>query len=569
MAKGYFVTTISPNLGRTPEGFLVAKDCVIARTGFQTYKVRDLNQQVAEDLGIDTSNPDADIDLYRPASEVFDPKTMASYEGKPVVDDHPAGREFVNPDNYRELACGHIQNIRKGWEPLESGEWPLIGDLVITTEPLISSVEDGVKRELSCGYDFNIARDGEKILQVAMVGNHVAVVPKGRAGAEARINDSADVAEQPVVRQDRAEPLSPEPTITRAAIPATSPKPIHSKEKKVAAKTLLTRIFGEGFKIYAKDADPEDVAKVAEEYAKDQLAKDTGEQDDVSPGFSEKGTDRRARDRKAADRRGRDEFPPKEEEEERADDRRSDDRADDRRAADRRTGDRRTGDRRAGDRRVGDRPVADQAANDRRARLHDTLDCIIDECMDRGTRDAEPEPEPEPELVRDRRASDTDLAELQDLLGQYYDEEQTEPEHQGDEGVPPELLEAGAQDRRNGDSSELIEADDSEIGDEEEEEEPARAADSLRDLNMMRRAIRRSGDQRAIDAFNAQIRRITRTSRPSTGSYGNFARSAAARDENNIRESLHRGARGFTTPQEVDAIYARYRGKNPKEVNVA
>jgi hypothetical protein len=190
MALAYYATLLSPGIAETPEeGFIVARDVVIGRTGFQTYRIGDLPRGAARQFGVDVTNPEAPIDLYRPAEEVFSRETLASFEGKPLCDSHPYDG-FVNATNFRQYARGHIQNIRKGDEALEDGEWPLIADLVITDADLITKVKGNVARELSCGYSYSLRREGEKIMQVDIRGNHVAIVSKGRAGSEARINDN-------------------------------------------------------------------------------------------------------------------------------------------------------------------------------------------------------------------------------------------------------------------------------------------------------------------------------------------------------------------------------------------
>jgi hypothetical protein len=48
-----------------------------------------------------------------------------------------------------------------------------------------------VERQLSCGYNYHLAWDGQRLSQAGITGSHVAVVAKGRAGEAARINDEA------------------------------------------------------------------------------------------------------------------------------------------------------------------------------------------------------------------------------------------------------------------------------------------------------------------------------------------------------------------------------------------
>lgn len=285
----YFTIQISDHLEVTePEGFLIARDCTIARTGWQQYKVADLPQDSAEMMGIDTSRGGDLIDLYRPPEEVFHPDTLASFEGKPITDNHPPG--FVTPENFTEFARGHIQNVRKGSEPLDSGDWPMIADVHINAEPLLSKVRNKVVRELSCGYDYSIRKDGDKILQVDITGNHVAVVPRGRAGSEARIYDAAPDA-------------GAEATSTLTA-PTTIVPPKEKQPVKVTLRTLL----GLGFKEFAKDAEPEALAEAAAVMGQTQqtttggrvAARDNEEEHEQT----EHADDRRsASDRAAADKR--------------------------------------------------------------------------------------------------------------------------------------------------------------------------------------------------------------------------------------------------------------------------
>jgi hypothetical protein len=202
MATTYFATSISEHLARTPERYLLARGCTLGRTGFQRYQVRDLPQERAAELNVDLSDGNAYIDLYRPPEEVFAPATIASAEGKDICLSHPPG--FVDPDNFRQYSCGHVQNVHKGSEPLESGEMPLVGDLLIKDAQLIAAVEGGL-RSLSLGYDYFLQREGDKLLQTNIVINHCAVVDKGRAGPEARINDAAIDAPAPEASPDYAE----------------------------------------------------------------------------------------------------------------------------------------------------------------------------------------------------------------------------------------------------------------------------------------------------------------------------------------------------------------------------
>ena len=164
---------------KTPEGYLICLGVPIARTGKQKY--------LSGELGIEDSAPDKTYDVLRVEDEVFSPATVASFEGKPVTDDHPM--ESVDTGNVQAYSCGHAQNVRRG---TGSDSDLLIADLFITDKKLIEDIQNG-RREVSCGYDCEYAQDDDgKIYQRAIRGNHVAVVSAGRAGHRVAIKDSAE-----------------------------------------------------------------------------------------------------------------------------------------------------------------------------------------------------------------------------------------------------------------------------------------------------------------------------------------------------------------------------------------
>ena len=172
----YYGDKISERIAKTPEGFLICQDVPISRTGYQEY--------LASELMDNPVNKHKIIPVYRPAKEVFDPRSLASFEGKPVTNEHPD--EDVTPENYQRYSCGHVQNVHVG-----NGEDAnkVLADLYITDPTLIRLIEDG-KREISCGYYAEEHKDDTgKLCQVKIRGNHVAVVRNGRAGKTVCIRD--------------------------------------------------------------------------------------------------------------------------------------------------------------------------------------------------------------------------------------------------------------------------------------------------------------------------------------------------------------------------------------------
>lgn len=189
--RAFYATEISEHISQTPEGFLVCRSIPIARDGVQIYK--------AAELGI-PGIPDADkIKVLRPSQEVFSDATIASFEGKPFVSPHPP--TFITAENISGYQKGHIQNVREG-SPLPNGTRILVADVVVTDATLISQILAKTMRELSCGYDCTyepVSDEYDPAVQFAQKnirGNHLALVPTGRAGESIRILDSqTDVKE--------------------------------------------------------------------------------------------------------------------------------------------------------------------------------------------------------------------------------------------------------------------------------------------------------------------------------------------------------------------------------------
>ncbi|EPT4022348.1 DUF2213 domain-containing protein [Enterobacter roggenkampii] len=180
--KYFFDTRIGETRYRLADGSLLCKDVPIARTGTQIYAAEDLPKLKPDGFGR--------IVVTRSDKNVFDPATLASFEGMSITVLHPEDEDgnvrLVNPSNWKELAVGHIQNVRRG-----TGNQSdlMIADLIIKDEWAIQLIEEGL-REVSCGYDAEYEQTAPgKAEQVEITGNHVAFVPKGRAGIRCAIGD--------------------------------------------------------------------------------------------------------------------------------------------------------------------------------------------------------------------------------------------------------------------------------------------------------------------------------------------------------------------------------------------
>lgn len=151
----------------TPEGFLIDHP-IVTSVGVFEY-----------------TNPDGSIrrELRLPEN-VFDEKSLATYEGKPVIITHDAGR--VDKDNVTEEIVGTI--LSKG-EP--DGD-DVRAKIIIHD---IDAVKKSGLRELSLGYDLVLDEtpgewNGQKYdaIQTEIVINHLAIVREARAGEQARLN---------------------------------------------------------------------------------------------------------------------------------------------------------------------------------------------------------------------------------------------------------------------------------------------------------------------------------------------------------------------------------------------
>jgi hypothetical protein len=179
LRRFYTSSQLSEHIAETPEGFLICYDVPISRTGFYLYKTNELPKQFK-----DSADHQGYVKIYRDEDEVFSDITIRSFEGKPVTIQHPD--DFVTPENWRDFAHGSMQNVRRGEG---SQKDLLLADVLLTTDKAINLIRNGL-REVSCGYDaqYELIEKG-KGRQISIIGNHLALVPKGRAGSRCAILD--------------------------------------------------------------------------------------------------------------------------------------------------------------------------------------------------------------------------------------------------------------------------------------------------------------------------------------------------------------------------------------------
>lgn len=164
---------------RTNDGYLVT-DAFAVRTGIQSYSRRELG---LEGEGM--------IRVYRPEEEVRSVDSMRTFSHAPVTLGHPT--ELVTANNWKDLAKGEV-STEAVWD---NGRIKL--PLIVKDADTIAQIEAGT-RQLSAGYTSGlefvdgVTPEGEHYdaVQRNIRINHLAVVPRGRAGSEFRIGDSAD-----------------------------------------------------------------------------------------------------------------------------------------------------------------------------------------------------------------------------------------------------------------------------------------------------------------------------------------------------------------------------------------
>ncbi|NJR75231.1 MAG: DUF2213 domain-containing protein [Scytonema sp. CRU_2_7] len=162
----------------TAEGFLKV-DAIFTRTGVFEYR-----------------NDDGTIrkELRHP-DDVLKSDSLASMEMLPITFNHPKER-VVDVENARKLQIGFTgQKINIDGENIK-------GTVVITDKDSINAIENEGIQELSLGYNVVLIKEdgdfkGQRFdyRQTEIKYNHLALVPKGRAGVSKLILDSVDAVQ--------------------------------------------------------------------------------------------------------------------------------------------------------------------------------------------------------------------------------------------------------------------------------------------------------------------------------------------------------------------------------------
>ena len=282
----YTIETLSEHMAESPEGFLYCYDVPVARTGDQVYK--------ASEVPVEPNNQGL-VTIKRDEKEVFNENTIKSFEGKPVTIDHPD--DMVTPENWKDLAHGFVQNVRRGVR--EQADL-LLGDIVITTKQAIELVKNGL-RQVSCGYDAEYDQI-EKGLgrQKDIIGNHIALVMRGRAGARCAIGDKECTHCEACkcktnIQEDKMGIKKKFKDALMKALDAIPDDETDEEKKKAAEAKDAEAAKVEELKVLDRKAKDEETAKVEELKALDRKAKDQEE------GMSEEDKEKKkAKDAEAA-----------------------------------------------------------------------------------------------------------------------------------------------------------------------------------------------------------------------------------------------------------------------------
>lgn len=170
-------------------GFWEIKDNPLSKEGVFPYLGKQIDP-TGKRFGLD---PDRIYWVYRSKNELSNPETLKSFENKPFIDEHVMLGEGCTPTDCKNIA-GVIHNIRVKGDMM-------IGDFTIYSDDIKREIMNG-KKQLSLGYRSSFKQKhgvfngrAYDFLQVGMVGNHVALVGRGRCGSDVRIFDKSIVCD--------------------------------------------------------------------------------------------------------------------------------------------------------------------------------------------------------------------------------------------------------------------------------------------------------------------------------------------------------------------------------------
>lgn len=218
-------------------GFLHVALTPISKATVNPYLGREIEGSAAHGM-----KPDAIYYGLRDPKELE--KAADTFNGLPLLlEHHPTDAENLP----KEWVVGSMGTDAVYEKPY------LKNSMTVTDAQAIGYIEDGTAKEISCSYRFTpdftagtyTEADGSEVhydfIMRDIRGNHVALVPEGRAGHDVHVADSGDAVN--INRQERRDFMPLDDFISKFL-------PLASEEEKQAAKAALEALTT------AKDEDP-------------------------------------------------------------------------------------------------------------------------------------------------------------------------------------------------------------------------------------------------------------------------------------------------------------------------
>lgn len=198
MSKINQMTCDSVTREKTQEGYL--KIIVRAgRTGIQRYR--------CSQIGVPDVNGTGFVNVLRHPDDVFDKTSLDSLHGKDITLLHPS-EKLVTSKNFKTLSKGAIIS------PGQRIDDDIYLEGIVKDEEAIRSLDDGFEK-VSLGYKNDYQREsGEwggidyQYRQKHIVYNHLALVPKGRAGDRYVVLDEDDSGMDEQEKADLAKEIA-------------------------------------------------------------------------------------------------------------------------------------------------------------------------------------------------------------------------------------------------------------------------------------------------------------------------------------------------------------------------
>ena len=213
-------------------GYWIYENVPITRTGVFPYRGRQIDSDGS--MGLD---PNRKYPVYRPASEITNPKTLSSFDGVFLVDEHRMMGEGQTDASQRRID-GSVYNVHV--DPHNPGV--VLATLKVQTRRMKDLIDSG-KRALSCGYycDYRPQKGvfngmPYEFVQFDLTGNHLALVKKGRCGEKCAIMDGADTADLVATLSSFAEDSA---DLTDRLVASSAISPNGRKESRVRRGKMM------------------------------------------------------------------------------------------------------------------------------------------------------------------------------------------------------------------------------------------------------------------------------------------------------------------------------------------